>query len=573
MQAEPKPQAWRMKTGTLWILAVISLAVFILCQIVPYSDSESEQLEQSAKVIATDEAAESARQYAENTLGYSGVLDDPLITYESRSDLYGYLTREDLMGDYLKKYDKQFPTDVFQVRFTHPNEELDALTVDVHMTTGKVVGYREIADTGNSLADLLEEGAIDSEPTESADIPLSWEDKLKIAQPYLSSLGFSDDVQFMVDESPEGLYLTINDYTVGDSQAEVLVTFDGDRVSGIDSTFTVPQDYTDYVDKQTTIASWLTYLGYGLLTFVLGILAIVYSALTRVHTSFKRGIFLASVYFVISMFFAFNMLPYFEKEGIDLPVLIFTFIVQGIITLIMAASVYFSLVGGDGLWRKEGIVLWARAKEPGYGRHVLASMSDGYAWALILLGVQSVIYLVLENTIQTWSTTDASQSPYNMLYPLLFPLAAWMAGIGEEAVYRLFGIPMLKKMFRSTLVACVITTLIWALGHTLYPIYPFYTRPVELLFIGLLFSYIFLRYGFMAAMFSHVIFDSILMSLSLMFMGGTLNVAAGVFYIALPAIVAYVIYLFNPPGKERPPLQRTQKEEPLFTTPHPEGHQ
>lgn len=572
MQSEPKPQAWRMKTGTLWVLAAISVVVFILCQIVPNSDSESQQLEQSTRVITTDQAAEHARQFAKKTLGFSGALEDPLITYESRSDLYGYLTREDLMGDYLKKFDKQFPTDVFQVRFDQPGNGLGALTVDVHMTSGAVVGFEEKQTTGNSLIDLLEDTKNGTGALEPEESMMSWEEKMDAAQPYLKALGFQDGVQFMVDESPEGLYLTITDYEIGKSQAEVLVSFDGDRVSGIESTFTVPQEYTDYVDKQTTIASWLTYLGYGLLTFVLGILAIVYSALTKVHTSFKRGIFLASVYFVISMFFAFNMLPYFEKEGIDLPVLIFTFIVQGIITLIMAASVYFSLVGGDGLWRKQGIALWARAKEPGYGRHVLASMADGYAWALILLGVQSVIYLVLDNTIQSWSTTDASQSPYNMLYPLLFPLAAWMAGIGEEAVYRLFGIPMLKKMFRSTFVACVITTLIWALGHTLYPIYPFYTRPVELLFIGLLFSYIFLRYGFMAAMFSHIIFDSILMSLSLMFMGGTVNIAAGVFYIVLPAIVAYVIYLFNPPGRERPPLQRTQKEEPLFTTPHPEGH-
>lgn len=302
---------------------------------------------------------------------------------------------------------------------------------------------------------------------------------------------------------------------------------------------------------------------------MLGILAIVYSALTRAHTTFKRGIFLAGAYFVLSVIGTVNMLPVFEKDGLDPIVLTVGFVIQGLVTLILAASVYFSLVGGDGLWRKNGINLWARSREEGYGRHVLTAVADGYAWALILLGVQSVVFFILERTIHTWSTTDATQSPYNMVYPLLFPLLAWVAGIGEEAVYRLFGIPMLKKLFRSTFIASLLTTLIWAFGHTLYPIYPVISRPIELTFIGLLFSFIFLRYGFPTVVFSHVIFDSILMALSLMFMGGAVNIAAGLVYIALPAIVAYVIYLFNPPGKERqgppqgpPPLHPLQPQQP-----------
>ncbi|WP_410772000.1 CPBP family intramembrane glutamic endopeptidase [Fontibacillus sp. BL9] len=570
MDSYSKPQTRRMKTRTLWILAAIGLIVFILLQIVPATDSETLQMEQSAELITKAQAEESAAKFAETTLGLSGPFDDALVTYETRADIYGYLTREDLMVDYLKKYEKQFPYDIFQVRFKKPGGLLSSLTVDVHMTTGKVVGFKEIPETG--FPGLGISDSSDAVSANSGVEGLTWEEKLALAHPYLKSLGYGDDTQLVVDETPAGLALTVTGYEAGQSNAQIDIVFYEGKVSGIESYFTVPQSHTDYVKGQTTIANWLTYAGYALLTFVLGILAIVYSALTKVHTSFKRGILLSSIYFVISMGSAINMLPYFEKEGLSGPLLIFGLLFQGGVTLVLAGSVYFSLVGGDGLWRKQGINLWGRAKEQGYGRHVLTSMADGYAWALILLGVQSVIFFILEKTIHMWSTTDASQSPYNMVYPVLLPLLAWVAGIGEEAVYRLFGIPMLKKMFRSTLVASVITTLIWAFGHTLYPIYPVISRPIELLIIGLLFSFIFLRYGFIAVLFSHVIFDSILMSLSIMFTGGTVNIAAGIFYIALPAIVAYVIYLFNPPGKERPPVPSQKKEEPLFTTPHPEGH-
>ncbi len=573
MYSDLKPQPRLMKTRTLWILAVIGLIIFILLQIVPTTASETLQVEQSTQVITKEQAKESAVKFAETTLGLPGPFSDTLVTYATRADMYGYLTRENLMTDYLEKYEKQFPYDTFQVRMEKPGGLLNALVVNIHMTTGQVVGFKEIPETGFTTLDGLGGGSSDAVSASSGVEGLTWEEKLSFAQPYLKALGYSNDMQSEVDETPDGLSLSLVGYDAGKSNAQIDIHFYEGQVSEIDSYFAVPQSHTDYVKSQTNIASWLTYVGYALLTFVLGILAIVYSAITRVHTSFKRGILLASLYFIISMGSALNMMPYFEQEGLSGFLLFFGLLFQGIVTLILAASVYFSLVGGDGLWRQQGINLWPRAKEQGYGRHVLKSMADGYAWALILLGVQSVIFFVLERTIHTWSTTDASQSPYNMLYPALLPVLAWVAGIGEEAVYRLFGIPMLKKMFRSTLVASIITTLIWAFGHTLYPIYPVFSRPIELLFIGLLFSYIFLRYGFIAALFSHVIFDSILMSLSVMFMGGTLNVASGLFFIVLPAIVGYVIYLFNPPGKERPSAPLQKKEEPLFTTPpHPEGH-
>lgn len=575
MYQEPKPQTRKLKTGTLWILAAIGLLVFIMLQLVPTTSSETLQIEESTKVITKEQAKEAAAKFAQTTLRLSGPFDDALVTYETRSDVYGYLSREKRIEDYLNKYEKQFPYDIFQVQFSDPGADLSTLTVDVHMTTGKVVGFNEITSSGDSsMLGLLSPSEVEGDSSAASVNEMSLEEKLALAEPSLTALGFNNGVNYTVDEYPSGLSLSINDYHVGDAYAVIDVNLNSVGVTGVEGYFYVPQSHVDYVAKQTSIANWLTYAGYALFTFVLGVLAIIYSALSRAHTSFKRGIVLSSVYFLISMGSALNMMPYFEKQGLSGPMLLFGFVFQAIITLVLAASVYFSLVGGDGLWRKQGINLWARAKEPGYGRHVLASMADGYAWALILLGVQSVIFLVLEQTIHTWSTTDATQSPYNMLYPVLLPLLAWVAGIGEEAVYRLFGIAMLKKMFRNTFVASLITTMIWAFGHTLYPIYPVISRPIELMFLGLIFSYIFLRYGFIAAVFSHVIFDSLLMSLSIMFMGGTLNIAAGLFYIVLPAIVAYIIYLFNPRSKERPYPPEPKKEEPLFTVPapHPEGH-
>lgn len=554
-QTEPKASHQgpfkTLKGKTLWTLAILGIITFVILQIIIPAVTEPALLK-TEKTISKQSASKSASEFVTSVLNISDDLEEPHVTYKTRSDVFGYLSKEDLVSRYIDQYEKQFPYDVFQVRYNDPTEHLSALTVDVHMTTGEVVGFEEISSFSNTSKDLMMELGVESEETLiTREGDLSLADKTKLASPYLAALKYDQlDLEVISQEDKPGLVYRVNGYHAGAAEGQIKFQFEYGTVSSMEPYFFVPTAHTDYVEGQSALALWLTFGGYGLFTFVLAILAIVYAALTRVHTSFKRGIFLASVHFIISMIMLVNTMPLLENQSPDSVSLMIIVIVQCIVNLFMSASIYFSLVGGDGLWRQQGLPLWPRAKEPGYGRHIMSSMKDGYAWAFILMGVQSILFFVLERTIHMWSTTDESQSLYNMTYPLLLPLAAWFAGIGEEAVYRLFGIPMLKKMFRNTWVAAAITTIIWALGHTLYPIYPVISRPIELLFLGLLFSFIFIRYGFATAVFAHVIFDSILMSFSLMSMGEPIYLLASAFYIALPAIVAYVIYRFNPKSKE-----------------------
>ncbi|AZK46286.1 CPBP family glutamic-type intramembrane protease [Paenibacillus lentus] len=562
------------KRNTVRVLAAVGLLLFLTLQFVlPMFTPGS--VEQIQKTITKQQATELAAEFARSTLELPVPLDNALVTYETRSDIYGYLSKEGLMKTYTDTYGEQFPLEVFRVRFEQPDNELKALTVDVNMYSGRVVGFERILTYSNATKELLKkQGLENSESLQAMEGYLSLEDRERLAEPYLKAFGFDPaKLRPNITTNKPGLVYDVSGYESGQSHGMIQFNYEDGEVSSMETYFDPPKAHSDYVKGQKKLANWFTWAGYALFTFVLGILAIVYSVKTRPFSSFVRGLVLSSIYFIFSMAGAINMLPMLQVEGMGTGILIIGFVIQGLVTLLLAASIYFSLVGGDGLWRKEGFNLWARAKEPEYGRHVLASMQNGYLWALILLGTQSVIFLILERVFGTWSTTDPTQSAYNMLYPVLFPLLAWVAGIGEEAVYRLFGIPMLKKIFRSTFIASLLSSIIWAFGHTLYPIYPVYSRPIELAIIGLMFSFVFLRYGYITAMFTHVIFNSILMSLSLMLMGGALNWSAGIFYIALPAIVAFVIYLFNPPGRKRsiPPVQ-PKEEEPLLTTPRPEGH-
>ncbi len=531
----------KLKTNykVLGLLGTIGLILFMILQVFPSTASDTLE-QQSRELISKEQARDAATQYAESKL-HIHILSNPetLVTYQSHSDVYGYLSKEKLMKKYNETFENKYPYDVYRVRLQEGTTGT-FLNVDVHMNTGEVVAFAQEKENNFSLIT----------PTQET---MSIENKEKLAEVWLTQLGYDPSKLEIVKSDKKTLTYTDSNTTIGKAVLLVKFTFGSERIVSFQPSFSVPADHTSYVEKERTKAVWMTMLGYGFLTLVLGVLAIVYSALTRRHTSFLRGIFLSSFYFIVSMLSTFNMLPALKAEGLTGTPLIIGLVFQGVLTLIMAALLYFSLIGGDGLWRKEaGLNPWPRGKESGYGKYVLQSMFVGYLWALILLGVQSVIYFILDLSLHSWSTTDASQSPMNMIYPWMLPLLAWVAGISEEAVYRLFGIKMMKKIVKNTFVACLIPSIIWAFGHTLYPIYPVISRPIELVVIGLLFSFIFLRYGYITVMFSHVVFNSILMGFSFFTLNDPTNITAGIVSMIMPFIVAYVIYIFYSRKKEQP---------------------
>ncbi len=544
----PVGQPVQLKPNYKWlgILTVIALLVFLFTQVFPITASDTLEAQQTASITEA-QAIQSA-----NTFKASLPIDekdrselgDPTITYVTNAELSGYIAREKLNTEYTRNVEKWAPYDVFRVHYQSYKYSVD---MDVHMNSGNVLGFR-IHAIDNSLNSMSSSSATD---LQSNDGSLSLEDKEKLALPLLQKLGYdSSKLKLQTTDIETGLDYLVPDAKLGESTLHLQVTFNNDEVASIVPDITPPASYTSYIKSQTTLATWLTFLGYGLFTLVLGVLAIVFASLKRKHTSFKRGIILTCVYTAVSMISVFNMWPYLEREyghsgWSGQLTLLFLIALQLVLNVMMAVLLYFSLVGGDGLWRERGLNMWPRSREIGYGKYVLHSAAVGYLYAIILLGVQSIIYLILEPAFGVFSSSDDSSSPYNMVVPALFPLLAWMAGIGEEGVYRLFGIVMLKKLLRNTFAAAAITSIIWALGHTLYPIYPVYSRPIELLIIGLLFSFVFIRYGFIAAVFAHVMFDTILMSLSLMSVGGWGNILLGIVYIILPAVIAYVIYRYT----------------------------
>jgi hypothetical protein len=550
-----QPLQQRPLTTKLILAGILGLIVFVMFQVAPQLFQGSGE---DTAIISKSEVQDKAAAFAAQQLGHeAGVKDEWTILYKTDSSFYGYMSREKLLEDYTKnKLDQRYPFDVYHAAL-YPSGEADALlSVDINMYTGEVVAFARGADADAAGLDYGERPAkVVTSPagtaiTASSEAGLTLEQKEKLARPWLQLWGANPaKLQIETGSDEYGLVYTESSVKVGDALLHYNFNFSGEQVSYFRAGFTAPAWHDSYVEDQTALAKKLTLFGYGLPTLLLGILALIYSILRRGHTSWRRGLFLSSAHFLIMMVSSYNVLPESGGDSAEARITaVVMFIIYVLYSLLMSSLLYFSLVGGDGLWRaEEKLNPWPRAKEPGYGQYVLDSIRAGYVWAFVLLGVQTIMFIILSFALDNWSTTDASQSPYNMKYAWLLPIVAWLAGLSEEAVYRLFGIRMLKKLVKNTFIAALITTLIWALGHTLYPIYPVSSRPIELTVIGLLFSYIFLRYGFIAVMFSHVVFDSILMGATLIFMQDKVNIGAGIVTIILPFIVGYIVYRFNPP--------------------------
>ncbi|MFF2885256.1 CPBP family intramembrane glutamic endopeptidase [Paenibacillus sp. NPDC057967] len=525
----------------LGIAAIICTIIFIFMEIVPAIIAINKH-EYGGKAIPKTVAEERAGAFAAEQTGLT--VTKAHAVHQSDKLLAGYLSKEKKTEQFENKYDAQFPVDTFQVNVNFADGKGYGF-VYVHMYNEGIIGWNLIVD--GTAASLQETQELTNDFLYGGGI-LQGQDRSN------ATMGRNGELRQRIGGyAVEGANLTI---------ATKVISMDGKLVlSQYKPAFDVPDTYKAYVKKQDKLAGWLTGIGYGFMSFVLGILAIIYAVLYRKHTSFTYGIILTAVFFIAYVIMNLGVMDgIIASQGetrLDSFLTIGVTITTIVMSVAMAVSIYFSLVAGDGLWKAQGRSLWPRMKDPGYGDYVWRSMGLSYLFALIMLGLQPVIFFVLGKLIGTWGATDVTMSPYNIKYLWLMPVLAWAAAISEEAVYRFFGIGLFRRWFRNTFAAAIIPTIVWALGHVMYPFYPSTTRLFELIVIGLIFSFIFVRYGFITAMFTHAIFNSVAVGSSMIFAGETVNIVSALFFIALPFFIAFILKAWSNRKRTNPPTRST----------------
>ncbi|MCY9591413.1 CPBP family intramembrane metalloprotease [Paenibacillus chitinolyticus] len=493
---------------------------------------------ETAASITKEQAAEAAVAWlrqrqgadAENGSGAVTVGGSPgtFVSYQSEKELSGYLTKDKLQTLYDKSYASRVPVDYYRVEVAEASPSVRKWIIDIHMTTKAVIGWSRIG--GEALA------------------AVSASDAEKAAREAIARHGY-EEAEFKRISPPaamSGMLLFEREKEpVGDAKLTIGVKLDGTSVSSFTQSFRLPAAFTSWLKHQEDTASMWTRIslwGNGLMALI----ALGYTVLKWRTVDFSRGVLLTAVYAVIYVMNNINMYPAYKAGSTPTSSgqeAILSIMLINFVTLLMAAAVYFSFTAGEALWRREGKSVMPRWRDADFGARITRSMVQGYLLCLFLLGLQQVLFLVAEKGFGVWSVNDPMSSPRNMLQPALLPLMAWAAGISEEATFRLLGIALFSRLLRFKWLAVLLPSLIWAAGHTAYPIYPVYTRLIEVTVLGLVFGYAFLRYGFLTALFAHTAMDSILMGLSLLTGEGLAasTPALGLLYMALPAAVALAV--------------------------------
>ncbi|WP_167747045.1 CPBP family intramembrane glutamic endopeptidase [Cohnella luojiensis] len=561
-----------------WIwTAFAGFILFLFIQVFPITGQLFSM--NTEQVMTRSEAENKALDLAVSRFGIQqGEVVKTTVTHLSDSETTGYLSKHDLFDAYEKQWSKHTPTDVYavEIRLESGNPS-GKLLLYLNMETGDLVAWEH---DGNRVVPSMDQTQGLSDVKLAAYAlqyasfwgvqPDEWKwdgysAEKGIVKFSSSGAGIGESKLWLKIAVPEGFDVLVSSFPPWQG---------GSVTYGVD----LPEAFTSYLHDQEKWSTRLSVFGFILPQILLFLLAIIYTGTHGGHSSYRRGIFLSVLFFVLYAGLTYNMIPGLRAgtweagvgsaDKINLIVSLVTYAAMALLT-------YFSAVGGDGLWKSMGRSLWPRWRESGYGNAVLRSMREGYFLAFILLGAQSFILLVLEKSLGSFSSSDATQSMYNMSIPWLLPLLAWCAGISEELQSRLFGIGLFRKWFvggarkllgrePSSRTAILLTTvaiippgLLWALGHVGYAIYPVYTRIIELVIMSFLFGWFMLRFGIITVIFAHVTLDAILMGMQMMFDGLPGDFIGGVFSLLMPGLVGIVIWWLHGVirGKEASPNQ------------------
>jgi membrane protease YdiL (CAAX protease family) len=134
----------------------------------------------------------------------------------------------------------------------------------------------------------------------------------------------------------------------------------------------------------------------------------------------------------------------------------------------------------------------------------------GVGIALAAFGVAYVcIFYSISQRIGVWCPveTDFGQTlsgPFPWITAIKTGLSA---AFMEEMLFRVGALLLLLRLVKNRWVAVVLSAAAWAFLHSNYPQIPGYTRGIELTIVGIVWGFVLLRYGIVAPLIAHYLYD------------------------------------------------------------------
>jgi len=345
------------------------------------------------------------------------------------------------------------------------------------------------------------------------------------------------------------------DFNLHDSTHRVEVEIDGNLVAQYREYLKVPDQWKrDYQRLRSKNEAAQTVDLAAMALLMVGLVVTIALRLRRQDVRWQRAAFIGALGMALAFLAHLNQFPLAE---FDYPTtdsyssFVFSQLLQGGLQALALGGVLFVLAAGaEPLYREAmpgQISLGNLFRSSGLRtKRFFLGASLGIALTAVFIAYQTVFYITAQK-LGAWSPADVPYSDLlNTRLPWLFVLfGGYFPAISEEFVFRMFAIPFLRKMVRSTAAAVILAGFVWGFGHAGYPQQPFYIRGVEVGIGGVALGLIMLRWGILPTLVWHYSVDAmysamlLLRSHSLYF---RLSGAAAAGIVVLPVALALAAY-------------------------------
>lgn len=418
--------------------------------------------------------------------------------------------------------------------------EKEEFIVEMDPSTGKIIYFsHSILDDEQGANLTLEEArkiAEEEVGLRGIDLTTAYELKNSVTE----NQKHRTDYQFVWEKK---------DFKIEDSNLRVKVEIYGDSLGTYREYLKIPEDFIRSLKREISLGTALTMMS-NIMILLITMLAVFMLIIQnkKAVITLKFGLIFGCVVIILKMFTFLNNLPLlwnFYPDTLSKSVF-FTVSAGNMLNgALMCGFIIFAYaVLGQLFCRELGNdtktpLFDAIINKKGCFTRILHTCVVGYSLGFLFLGYITLFYLIGTRFFNIWIPSDADYS--NILataMPFLFPLTvALSSAISEEFMFRWFNITFFKKTLKVNWLVVLIPALIWAFGHSSYPVFPVYVRGVELTLFGIILGVIFLKYGLETVIITHFVINASLGVLPLLRASNSYFFVSGVMVVSLAFIV------------------------------------
>jgi hypothetical protein len=344
------------------------------------------------------------------------------------------------------------------------------------------------------------------------------------------------------------------------------VSISGDEVLGFyKNNIKIPDQYNRYVESLQNVGRNLSIL-FRIAFYIILTSAIFHVLINRnsivMHSVKKFAVGLTLAVFgvhIASYFNDFQGVMYNYSTTTPMGSYLWRNIVSvGMDTFITVLTILMPCLAGEAIHRqtfperKEGAFLHY-LRSTFLSRNVTNVILIGYLTAAIMIGIQTIAFELGQRYCGVWIQYSWMAQLSGSYFPFLTAIIIGVtAGFSEEICFRLFGINIGKKFFKNTFLACLVASIVWGYGHSGYLVFPMWFRGLEVTLMGLFLSYVYLRFGILAVITAHYLFDVFWDSSAYLLGQATAtDFCAALFGLLLPLVFGAIAFIINKKVEER----------------------